>query len=142
MQQEGSSQDVVISQFKLNIDSVLLGTGVYWEGINIEGRALSNIIIMRLPFPVPDPVIDYKRSLVINPLMEVSVPEMLVKLRQGTGRLIRNNTDKGIITILDPRIGDNSNQPYKSAVWEALPMKKKTNDLNIVKKFIEENIDI
>jgi ATP-dependent DNA helicase DinG len=142
IQQEGSSQDLVISEFKSNINSILLGTGVYWEGISIEGIALSNLIIVRLPFHVPDPVIDYKKSLTNNPLMEVDVPEMLVKLRQGVGRLIRNYTDNGIITILDPRVGDNSNRPYKNAIWEALPMKIKTNDINVVKNFVNENINI
>lgn len=140
IQQEGSSQDLIISEFKSNINSVLLGTGVYWEGISIEGMALSNLIIVRLPFPVPDPVIDYKRSLTSQPLIEVDVPEMLVKLRQGVGRLIRNYTDKGIITILDSRVSDSSNRPYKNSVWEALPIKVKTNDLDVVKRFIEEKI--
>lgn len=139
IQQEGSSQSSIISEFKSNINSVLLGTGVYWEGISIEGIALSNLIIVRLPFPVPDPIIDYKRSLTSNPLMDVNVPEMLIKLRQGVGRLIRNNTDKGIITILDSRINDSSNQPYKNKIWKSLPMKIKTNDINVVKKFIKEN---
>ena len=140
IQQEGSSQDLIISEFNSNIDSVLLGTGVFWEGISIEGKALTNLIIVRLPFPVPDPIIDYKKSLTNNPLMEVDVPEMLIKLRQGVGRLIRNNTDKGIITILDSRVSDNSGRPYKNAVWEALPMKIK--DINIVKKFVEENLNL
>lgn len=142
IQQEGSSQDLIISEFKSNINSVLLGTGVYWEGISIEGMALSNLIIVRLPFPVPDPVIDYKRSLTSQPLIEVDVPEMLVKLRQGVGRLIRNYTDKGIITILDSRVSDSSNRPYKNSVWKALPIKVKTNDLDVVKKFIKEKVII
>lgn len=142
MQQEGSSQDSVISQFKSDINSVLLGTGVYWEGISVEGIALSNLIITRLPFPVPDPVINYKRGLANNSLMEVDVPEMLIKLRQGVGRLIRNYKDKGIITILDPRVGNNFKSPYKDMIWDALPMKIKTNDINIVKNFIKDNINL
>ncbi|MGH4121717.1 MAG: ATP-dependent DNA helicase [Clostridium sp.] len=135
VQQEGSSQGATIAEFKSDINSILLGTGVYWEGISIEGVALSNLIIFRLPFPVPDPVIDYKKSLSNNSLMEVDVPEMLVKLRQGVGRLIRNYEDKGIVTILDPRVGDTSNRPYKNSVWDALPIKTKTNDISKVKEF-------
>lgn len=142
IQQEGSSQDSIISEFKSNINSVLLGTGVYWEGVSIEGIALSNLIIVRLPFPVPDPIIDYKKSLTTNSLMEVDVPEMLVKLRQGVGRLIRNYTDKGVVTILDSRVSDSSNRPYKNTVWEALPMKIKTNNIDVVKKFVKENINL
>ena len=59
------------------------------------------MIIFRLPFPVPDPVIDYKASIATDPLMEVSVPEMIIHLKQGIGRLIRNETDTGIISIID-----------------------------------------
>lgn len=142
IQQEGSSQDLIISEFKSNVDSVLLGTGVYWEGISIEGKALTNLIIVRLPFPVPDPIIDYKKSLTKNSLMKVDVPEMLVKLRQGVGRLIRNYTDKGIVTILDSRVSDGSNRPYKNLVWEALPMKIRTNDIEVVKKFVKEKLNL
>ena len=142
IQQEGSSQEAIISEFKSHINSVLLGTGVYWEGISIDGVALSNLIIFRLPFPVPNPVIDYKRSLSKNALMEVDVPEMLIKLRQGVGRLIRNYKDKGIVTILDPRVGDTSNKPYKNAVWDALPIKKKTNDIIKVREFVMKHMDI
>ena len=62
MQQPGSSQDKVLNEFKEDTNSVLLGTGAYWEGISIEGKSLSNVIIFRLPFPVPDPIIEYKCS--------------------------------------------------------------------------------
>ena len=62
MQQPGSSQDKVLLEFKEDTNSVLLGTGAYWEGISIEGKSLSNVIIFRLPFPVPDPIIEYKCS--------------------------------------------------------------------------------
>ena len=58
MQQPGSSQDKVLNEFKEDTNSVLLGTGAYWEGISIEGKSLSNVIIFRLPFPVPDPIIE------------------------------------------------------------------------------------
>ena len=96
MQQPGSSQDKVLNEFKEDTNSVLLGTGAYWEGISIEGKSLSNVIIFRLPFPVPDPIIEYKCSVAKDALMDVRVPEMIIKLKQGIGRLIRNFTDTGM----------------------------------------------
>lgn len=135
MQNDTASQNDIISEFKQDENSVLLGTGAYWEGISIEGSTLSNLIIFRLPFPVPEPIIDYKRSISTNGLMEVSVPEMIIKLKQGIGRLIRNKNDYGIISIIDPRLGENSNAPYKDLVWKSLPVKNITNDFGKVKNF-------
>lgn len=138
MQSSKSSQNDVIKEFKTDVNSVLLGTGSFWEGISIEGRALSNLIIFRLPFPVPEPIIDYKRSICDNGLMEVSVPEMIIKLKQGIGRLIRNENDFGIVSIIDPRLGDGVNYPYKQLVWDALPIKNKSNDIKKVEAFYEK----
>ena len=90
MQQPGSSQDKILNEFREDTNSVLLGTGAYWEGISIEGKSLSNVVIFRLPFPVPDPIIEYKASIAKDALMDVRVPEMIIKLKQGIGRLIRN----------------------------------------------------
>lgn len=135
MQNNSTSQNDIISQFKADENSVLLGTGSYWEGISIEGRALSNLIIFRLPFPVPEPIINYKRSVSNNGLMDVSVPEMIIKLKQGIGRLIRNETDYGIVSIIDPRLGENNHAPYKQMVWDALPIKNKTNNFEEVREF-------
>ncbi|HBE9285800.1 TPA: ATP-dependent DNA helicase [Clostridioides difficile] len=140
VQQEGMTQDSIIAEFKKDEGTVLLGTGSYWEGLSIEGRTLSSLIIFRLPFPVPDPIIDFKSSLSENPLMEVQVPEMIIKLKQGVGRLIRTATDKGIVTILDSRIDDNSLSPYKKVVWDSIPIKVKTNDINRVRLFAQEKI--
>lgn len=135
IQKSGSSQNDVIAEFKADTNSVLLGTGSYWEGISIEGKTLSNLIIFRLPFPVPEPIIDYKRSISKDGLMDVSVPEMIIKLKQGIGRLIRNKNDSGIVSIIDPRLGDNSNVPYKQLTWDALPIKNRTNDIERAKEF-------
>lgn len=142
LQKKGSSQNDVIAEFKADTNSVLLGTGSYWEGISIEGKTLSNLIIFRLPFPVPEPIIDYKRSISKDGLMDVSVPEMIIKLKQGIGRLIRNKNDSGIVSIIDPRLGDNSNVPYKQLTWDALPIKNRTSDIEKAKGFYLKLNDI
>ncbi|WP_186673950.1 ATP-dependent DNA helicase, partial [Sporosarcina sp. BP05] len=89
VQVEGSSQNEIKDQFIEDEKSVLLSTGIFWEGMNIPGPSLSNLIIYKLPFPVPHPILDYKSSLVDDGFSQVYIPEMLIKLRQGLGRLIR-----------------------------------------------------
>jgi len=130
-----SSQDDILEEFKKDENSVLLATGTFWEGIDMPGKSLSNLIIFKLPFPVPDPIIEYKRTLSEDFLMEISVPLMIVKLRQGVGRLIRKHDDKGIVAILDSRIGELSNRPYKDIVFESLPIKNRTNDIRKIESF-------
>lgn len=137
MQQGGSSQDKVLKEFKENTNSVLLGTGAYWEGISIEGKSLSNVVIFRLPFPVPDPIIEYKASIAKDALMEVRVPEMVIKLKQGIGRLIRNFTDTGIVCIIDRRLRDEPAEKYHDIAWASLPIKNRTNNLDELRRFYE-----
>jgi ATP-dependent DNA helicase DinG len=135
MQNGNSKQAELIRKFKSDVNSILLGTGTFWEGISIEGVALSHLIIFKLPFPVREPIIDYKWSLCKDGLMEVAVPEMIIKLKQGIGRLIRNETDKGIVSIIDSRIGDKSKAPYKNLIWSSLPIKNRTNSLIEIENF-------
>ena len=137
MQQPGSSQDKVLLEFKEDTNSVLLGTGAYWEGISIEGKSLSNVIIFRLPFPVPDPIIEYKCSVAKDALMDVRVPEMIIKLKQGIGRLIRNFTDTGIVCIIDRRLRDEPPERYHDITWDSLPIKNRTSSLEELRKFYE-----
>ncbi|WP_017688368.1 ATP-dependent DNA helicase [Paenibacillus sp. PAMC 26794] len=137
VQKEGSSQDSVIAEFRKS-KGVLLGTGVFWEGVNIEGSDLSQVIIFRLPFPVPsDPVYEYKASVTENPFMEVFVPDMLLRLRQGTGRLIRSETDLGILSILDSRLSAPAKKSYREQVLDTLPFKKVTEDFAVLEKFVQ-----
>ena len=135
LQQDGSSQERVLQEFREDTDSVLLGTGSYWEGISIEGKALSHLVIFRLPFPVPDPIIEYKASLAKDHLMEVRVPEMVIKLKQGIGRLIRNFTDTGIVSIIDSRLRDDPPKRYHDVAWNSLPIHNRTTDLQVVEDF-------
>ena len=137
MQQSGSSQDQVLKEFRENTNSVLLGTGAYWEGISIEGKSLSNVVIFRLPVPGPDPIINYKASIADDALMDVNVPEMVIKLKQGIGRLIRNFTDTGIVCIIDRRLRDEPAERYHDIAWSSLPIKNRTKSLDELRRFYE-----
>jgi len=134
----GASQADTLDAFRAESNSVLLGTGAFWEGINLVGEALTNVIIFKLPFPVPDPIITAKTDAVEDGLMDVLVPEMIVKLKQGIGRLIRTETDKGIISIVDPRLSDAYNMRYRDIVFDALPIKNRTSDLQELQAFYQQ----
>ena len=119
----GAPRSKLLEQFKSTPRSVLFGTDSFWGGVDVPGEALSNVIITRLPFAVPDtPLIEAKLELVQerggDAFTEYSLPEAILKLRQGVGRLIRTKTDRGIIVILDNRI---VTKPYGRAFMQALP---------------------
>jgi ATP-dependent DNA helicase DinG len=119
----GAPRSKLLEQFKSTPRSVLFGTDSFWGGVDVPGEALSNVIITRLPFAVPDhPLIEAKLELIEkrggDPFTEYSLPEAILKLRQGVGRLIRTKTDRGIIVILDNRV---VTKPYGRAFMQALP---------------------
>lgn len=135
IQNDSSSQKRRLEKFRADTNSVIIGSGTFWEGINIEGESLSQVIIYKLPFPVPDPINEYKMSLSNDPIMEVAVPDMIIKLKQGAGRLIRSAADKGIVSILDPRVNIKSRAAYKGMTLNALPEKHITEDLTELQEF-------
>jgi len=103
------SRTDMLQAFREDTDSVLFGTSSFWEGVDVRGEALSNVIITRLPFEVPThPVMEARVKQIKesggNEFFEFSLPEAILRLKQGFGRLIRTQTDKGIVVILDPRI--------------------------------------
>jgi ATP-dependent DNA helicase DinG len=123
LQGEGMSRTKMLERFKADVNSVLFGTESFWQGVDVPGEALSNVIITRLPFAVPDhPLIEAKLELIEqrggDPFKEYSLPEAVLKLRQGVGRLIRTKRDKGIAVILDSRI---LNKSYGRAFLDSLP---------------------
>ncbi|MCX7713351.1 MAG: helicase-related protein [Chthoniobacterales bacterium] len=125
-QNHSESRSQLIHRFKTEKNSVLFGTDSFWTGVDIPGKALQNVIITRLPFPVPDhPLIQAKFQKIKNdngdPFNELSLMEALIKFRQGVGRLIRSKDDKGILVILDSRI---INKPYSNSFLQTLPTQK------------------
>jgi ATP-dependent DNA helicase DinG len=123
VQGRGMPRHQMLAAFREDIHSVLFGTDSFWTGVDVPGEALSNVIITRLPFAVPDhPVtasrIEHLEEQGLNAFSEYSVPEAILKLRQGVGRLIRSNKDRGMCAILDNRI---LTKPYGRAFLASLP---------------------
>ena len=102
-------RSLMLERFRADQRAVLFGTDSFWQGVDVPGEALQNVIITRLPFSVPDqPLLEARvekiRSRGGNPFIEYQVPEAVIKMKQGFGRLIRRKTDRGQVVILDPRI--------------------------------------
>ncbi|WP_322806050.1 helicase C-terminal domain-containing protein [Thermanaerothrix sp.] len=118
-QGEGVSSNLLLESFRESERAVLLGTRAFWEGVDIPGEALSVLVIVRLPFDVPsDPIVAARAETFEDPFNEYHLPEAILRFRQGFGRLIRTQTDRGVVVILDRRVLTKS---YGKAFLESLP---------------------
>lgn len=118
-QGEGASANTLLESFKESDRAILLGTRSFWEGVDIPGEALSVLVITKLPFDVPsDPIIAARSETFEDPFNEYSLPEAILRFRQGFGRLIRTQSDRGVVAVLDRRV---LTKRYGKLFIESLP---------------------
>lgn len=138
MQGQGSKTDL-LDRFRRLGNAVLVASQSFWEGVDVRGEALSLVVIDKLPFAPPDdPVlaarIDHLKRQGRNAFFEVQLPRAVISMKQGAGRLIRAETDYGVLMVCDPRLVD---KPYGRRIWQSLPPMRRTRDPAEVETFLE-----
>jgi len=136
VQGEGSKNDL-LQRFRFHGNSILVGSQSFWEGVDVRGEALSLVVIDKIPFAPPDdPVlsarIEQMKKEGRNAFMEYQLPRAVINVKQGAGRLIRDENDKGVLMMCDPRL---ISKPYGRRVWQSLPPMKRTRELQVVLDF-------
>ena len=138
LQGEGSRNDL-LARFRDHGNAVLLGSQSFWEGVDVRGEALSLVVIDKLPFAPPDdPVLAARIAQITkqgrNAFMEYQLPRAVINLKQGAGRLIRDESDRGVLMICDPRL---LTKPYGKRIWQSLPPFKRTRVLGEAVSFFD-----
>jgi len=136
VQGEGSRSEL-LPRFRVLGNAVLLGSQSFWEGVDVQGEALSVVVIDKLPFAPPDDPLLAARLAQIereggNPFLDYQLPQAAISLKQGAGRLIRSETDRGVLMICDRRVMD---KPYGRKILDALPPMRRTRELADVLEF-------
>jgi ATP-dependent DNA helicase DinG len=136
LQGEGSRSEL-LERFRRLGNGVLVASASFWEGVDVRGEALSVVVIDKLPFAPPDdPVlaarIEAIRARGGNPFGELQLPQAVLSLKQGAGRLIRDETDRGVLMLCDPRV---ASRAYGRRILASLPPMKPTRDLAEVRRF-------
>lgn len=142
IQGEGSKNDL-LQRFRHMGNAILVGSQSFWEGVDVRGEALSLVVIDKIPFAPPDdPVlsarIEQMKQQGRNAFMEYQLPRAVINVKQGAGRLIRDETDTGVLMICDPRL---LSKPYGRRVWQSLPAMKRTKELSDVLDFFARRND-
>jgi ATP-dependent DNA helicase DinG len=138
--QGSAPRSELLRRFRETPNAVLLGTGSFWEGVDVRGEALSCVIIDKLPFAMPDdPVLqarlDALRESGGNPFMDYQLPTAVIALKQGAGRLIRDGDDYGVLMLCDPRL---YSKPYGRIFRNSLPPMQVTRELADVQQFFAD----
>jgi ATP-dependent DNA helicase DinG len=136
LQGEGTRTEL-LDRFRAQPNAILVASQTFWEGIDVKGEQLRLVVIDKLPFAAPDdPVlaarIDKINKAGRNAFMEYQLPRAAITLKQGAGRLIRDESDRGVLMIADPRLVD---KPYGKQIYEALPRMTRTRELSVVERF-------
>jgi ATP-dependent DNA helicase DinG len=133
-------RSLLLEQFRDSGEGVLLGSSSFWEGVDVIGEALSLVVIDKLPFAAPDdPVLEARSNALRkaggNPFTQLYLPQAVISLKQGAGRLIRDVSDRGVLVVCDPRIHTRS---YGRVFRDSLPPMKQAADREEVEKFLND----
>ncbi|RQS66161.1 ATP-dependent DNA helicase [Burkholderia sp. Bp8963] len=139
--QGDASRTELLDRFRAYGNAILVGSQSFWEGVDVRGDALSLVVIDKLPFAPPDdPVLAARLEALtkkgLSPFAVHQLPQAVITLKQGAGRLIRAETDRGVLMICDTRLVD---KPYGRRIWQSLPPFKRTREIEVVEEFFAEH---
>ncbi len=142
--QGSANRNILLKRFREAGNAILVGSQSFWEGVDVKGRALSLVIVDKLPFAPPDDPVLAARLKVLernggNPFMDYQIPETAISMKQGAGRLIRDEKDVGVLMICDSRLVD---KPYGGKIWRSMPPFARTREEEIACDFLREKVPI